>query len=433
VAMSAEEIIDRRRLRTSMRWWRLAAFVLLAIALIASLSAGGAFEGMTRKGSDHIARVRIDGVISSDRKMVELLESLKKKNQVKAVILEISTPGGSTAGGEALYEAVRDLAAKKPVVASVDTLAASAGYMIACATDQIVARRSSIVGSIGVLFQYGDVAGLLDKLGVHVDAIKSSPLKAEPSPFKPASEEAKAMVSRVVGDSYDWFVNLVAERRKMPIDKTRALADGSIYTGTQGLANGLVDRIGGEETARKWLVDERGISDDLKIVEWKSQAENPYGIDATMATLLKIAGIDAQLVQESGLNRLIERTLFLDGLRSQMQERLFFSGDRNNDKVRTGPVDCREESAPLPAGCGKHRQRHFRRDHAGALPRQPRGTARFRRVFGEEPAGAHRAQSAHRRQGRGRREMGAVLQDRQGTARKTERRLRREIFPGDTA
>jgi len=320
MAGSVDELIDRRRLRRKVTWWRVAALVALAAFVFALVGATGLGERLSRKGRDHIARVKIEGVISNDRDMIELLADLAKRPRVKAVILDISSPGGTTVGGEAYYEEVRRLAAKKPVVTSVGTLAASAGYMIASASDRIVARRSSIVGSIGVLFQYGDVSVLMDRIGVEVDAVKSSPLKAEPSPFKPASEEAKAMIGRIVDDSYEWFVGLVAERRQLDPARARALADGSIFTGAQGLANGLVDEIGDEETARKWLVAERGISDNLKIVEWKpDRGGSAFSNPASLAPLLRLLGFEPPASSAGKLLENLEKRLFLDGLVSLMQ------------------------------------------------------------------------------------------------------------------
>ncbi len=319
--LTADEMIEKRRTRKRLGFWRLAAFVALAVMLVALAAWGGAFKQLGEKASSHIARVKIEGIVTDDRELLALLEELGKKDAVKAVILDINSPGGSTVGGEAVYEAVRALASKKPVVASVGTLAASAGYMIACASDQIVARRSSIVGSIGVLFQYGDVSSLFDKVGVKVDAVKSSPLKAEPSPFHPATEEAKQMIGRVVTDSYGWFVDLVTERRKFDRAKTLSLADGSIFTGSQGLANGLVDRIGGEEAAKAWLVEAKAISTDLKIVEWKPKREsdNPFIGASASISLRQMLESPIDRVSIDELRKVLSRGLFLDGLQSVMQ------------------------------------------------------------------------------------------------------------------
>ena len=325
-ALSADEIVDRRRMKRRITFWRIVALLLLAASIAAVLWALGAFEGLSKQSSDHIARVRISGVITNDKPMLDLLEDLKDKDQVKAVILDISSPGGSTVGGEAIYEAVRELAEEKPVATSVGTLAASAGYMIAAASDHIVARRSSIVGSIGVIFQYGQVSELLDKIGVEVKEIKSSPLKAEPSPFKPASPEAQAMIDRIVQDSYQWFVGLVAERRDFTPLKARQLADGSIFTGAQGLENGLIDEIGDEETAKAWLVAEKGLSKDLEIYSWKPDRgndlypSNPAGKAATALRWLAVQlGLAAPAAPLHELYEVLPDRLFLDGLVSMLQ------------------------------------------------------------------------------------------------------------------
>lgn len=323
-ALSVDALIDRRRMKRRVTFWRIAALVLLAAAILAALSAMGAFDGLGKKNTDHIARVSISGVITNDKPLIDLLKDLKEEENVKGVILNISSPGGSTVGGEALYETVLDLASEKPVATSVGTLAASAGYMIASASDHIVARRSSIVGSIGVIFQYGQVSELLDKIGVEVNEIKSAPLKAEPSPFKETSPEARAMIDRLVQDTYEWFVGIVAERRGFTPLKARQLADGSIFTGSQGLENGLIDAIGDEETAKEWLVSDRGLSEDLEIETWKpkrpsdSLLANPAGNGLLVWVSRKLGLAPAQGAVDAVKEVLPER-LFLDGLISILQ------------------------------------------------------------------------------------------------------------------
>lgn len=321
MSMTPDQIIDRRRLRRKLTFWRLGAFMLAVAFITALASASGLFDNFSKKSSDHIARVKISGFISNDRDLLELLEELGKKDPVKAVLLDVSSPGGSTVGGEAIYEAVRSLADKKPVVTSVGTLAASAGYMIACASDHIVAHRSSILGSIGVLIQYGDVSKLFDKLGVEVDSVKSSPLKAEPSPFSPASEEAKEMLANVVDDTYEWFISIVADRRSLSPVKARQLSDGSIFTGRQSLENGLIDAIGTEDDARTWLVENKDIDSELKFVDWKPKSKRSSGfIDSRAITQIsKWFGIDVDGATADQLRDLLPRPLFLDGLVSVMQ------------------------------------------------------------------------------------------------------------------
>lgn len=292
MSLDADQIIDRRRLRRKLSFWRVAAFVLAAVALFAGLVAlmpGSTFG--PRKS--HIARVTLDGVIVENRDLQKTLDRIAESRSARALIVAIDSPGGTTAGSEAIYEAIRKVAAKKPVVAQIGTLAASGGYAAAIAADHIVARRTSITGSIGVLFQWADVSRLLGDIGVEVDTVKSGPLKAEPNPFEPASEEAKAAIRSLVLDSYDWFVGLVAERRNLDMPVARRLADGRIYTGGQALELGLVDAIGGEETALDWLESSHGIDRKLQIRDWSRDGSlGGFGLAETAAAIARSAGLD---------------------------------------------------------------------------------------------------------------------------------------------
>jgi len=321
VSINADEIIDRRRLRKKISFWRIATFVILGIALLGMIGFGLNKAGLSSASTDHIARVKITGVITNDEPMLKLLKELKDDEKVKAVILNVSSPGGSTVGGEAMFEAVRELAEKKPVTTNVGTLAASAGYMIASASDHIVARRSSIVGSIGVLFQYADASELLDKVGVKVKAIKSSPMKAEPNPFNPASPESVAMIDRLIQDSYKWFVEIVADRRNMKEFEVLKLADGSIFTGSQSLENGLIDAIGGEEAAVKWLNEEKEIAKELKVIEHrpKRPTDSIFGNPAAIAKIAGIFGLELGHSEAKALEAALRERLPLDGLVSIWQ------------------------------------------------------------------------------------------------------------------
>jgi protease-4 len=323
MAIRADELIDRRRLRRKLTFWRAAALLLAAIAI-------GVFgywsfgEGVTGQRASHIAKVKIEGTIMTDDELIDRLERIGKADSVKGVILAINSPGGTTAGGEAIYEAVRKLAAKKPVTAQVGTLAASAGYMIASATDHIVARQSSIVGSIGVLVQFPDVTGLMDKIGVKMEFVKSSPLKAEPNPFTPTTEEERAMLRSMIMDSYDWFVGLVAERRPLSEAEARQLADGSIWTGRQALDRKLVDALGGEEVAVAWL-EQKGVEAGLDVVEWKARrSRSSLLFPAALDGLAEALGLSSEgdLLRRIGADR-----IFLDGLVSLWQPARGASGE----------------------------------------------------------------------------------------------------------
>jgi protease IV len=217
---------------------------------------------------DSIARIEIDGTIASDPSRLKVLEAIGDAADVKAVVIAINSPGGTTAGGEELYEAIGKLRAKKPVVAYVKELGASAAYMAAIASDRIFVRRLSIVGSIGVLFQTTDASKLMQTIGVDLDKVASGPLKAEPDIDEPMSAEVRASLQSLVDDSFSWFVDIVAERRGMTRAEVLPLADGRIVTGNQGIADKLVDEVGGEAEAIAWLEANKQIKADLPVVTW---------------------------------------------------------------------------------------------------------------------------------------------------------------------
>jgi protease IV len=304
----ADDIIDRRRLRHKLTFWRIAAVAaaLACLAVLAVLSVpDDSFGG---KSQPHIAKVRIEGTIVEDEELLGILEQVAESKTVKGVIIAVDSPGGTTAGGEAIFDAVRKISASKPVVAQVGTLAASAGYMIAAATDHIVARQSSIVGSIGVLFQYPNVKGLLDKIGVDVRTIKSSPLKAEPNFFSEPPPGAEEMIRAMILDSYDWFKGLVEDRRPLSGTEVAELADGSVFTGRQAIGNKLIDEIGGEEAAEAWLTG-KGLDEDLEIIEWKK----PEPVTGLFWTRAVIGWLGLDPLAASPTDAISDR-LFLDGL-----------------------------------------------------------------------------------------------------------------------
>lgn len=318
MSLAVDEILDRRRMRKRLTFWRILALLGLIATIIAVLVASGVGTSLSGKSSPHIARISISGFITEDQKLIDLIEKAKKDKKVEGVIIRMDSPGGATVGGEAIYEAVRALAKEKPTVTSVGGLAASAGYMIAVATDYIVARRSSLVGSIGVLFQYPDASKLLDIVGIKVEEIKSSPLKAAPSPFSPAQEDAKAVLRDLVKDSFGWFRGLVKERRKYSDAEVDLVATGRVFSGAQGKANRLIDAIGGEEVARDWLSSKRGLSKKLKTVDWKPEKET-IGLFSSLSWLGGLTGKTGFLSASPELRKiqkLLRERIFLDGLLS---------------------------------------------------------------------------------------------------------------------
>lgn len=305
MSLTNEYLIDRRRLRRKLGFWRLAATLALAAAALAVLARTGVGSlASPEKLVPHVARLQIQGLITGDRDTIDLVKSIGDSH-ASAVLVGIDSAGGTTAGAEKLYEELRRLAAKKPVVAVVGNLGASGAYIAALAADQIVARGNSLVGSVGVLFQYPNVHELLGRAGVTVEQIKSSPLKAAPNGFEPTSEAARAAIENLVEDSFGWFKGLVKDRRKLDDEELAKVADGRVFTGRQALGLKLVDVIGGEREAIEWLEANKGIAKKLPVREWKKSRSlerlGLFGAAAWAARALGLAGVAEALEAGAGV------------------------------------------------------------------------------------------------------------------------------------
>lgn len=260
MSLETDLLLDRRRLKRRLVLWRtLTVLVLVGAALVVWHREAGTLVG------PRVARLTVTGIITQDRKLDDEVAKLAEDTRIKALIVEIDSPGGSVAGGEALHDVIALVAAKKPVVVVMDGVAASAGYMIAVPAARIFAQSGTLTGSIGVLLPTGEVSGLLKTLGVSVQDITSGPLKDQPSFTKPLTPEGLAVLHGIVMDMYDQFVEMVAAGRHMDADKVRQLGDGRAYTGRQALKLGLVDAIGGEREARAWLAETRDVPVKLPV------------------------------------------------------------------------------------------------------------------------------------------------------------------------
>jgi protease IV len=314
MSLDSDVIVDRRRIRRKLTFWRVAAG-LVAVAAIVTAGAIATTSGPAALAGS-IARVNIDGLIRSDQQRVEALERLEKSNHA-AVIVHINSPGGTTAGSEQLYDALVRLKAKKPLVVVVEGLAASGGYIAAIAGDHIVARQSSLVGSIGVLFQFPNFTELMKTVGVKVEEVKSSPLKAAPNGFEPTSPEARAALDALVKDSYAWFRGLVKERRGMDDVLLEKVADGRVFTGRQAVELKLIDQLGDEKAAVAWLVSEKKIKSDLPVRDYKltPQFGDLTFLRATASIAFDALGLGsiARRIEQAGVAQAVDQ-LSLDGM-----------------------------------------------------------------------------------------------------------------------
>ena len=319
MSLDADMIVDRRRMRRKLTFWRVFA-VALAIASVVAVGAALRTPGdgslLIGSAGGSIARVTITGLIRSDLQRVEALERLGR-SAAKAVIVHVNSPGGTTSGSEELHDSLKRLKEQKPTVVVVDGLAASGGYIAALAADYIVAQETSLVGSIGVLFQYPNFGDLLKTLGVRVEEIKSSPLKAAPNGFEPTSAEARAAIESIVMDSYAWFRGLVKDRRQLDEAALDRVADGRVFTGRQGVALKLVDELGDERTAIAWLANTKNIDPKTPVRDFRLRdrfSDLPFLHTAAVAVLDALGlGALARRIETSGAVQAIER-LNLDGL-----------------------------------------------------------------------------------------------------------------------
>jgi protease IV len=316
MSLDADYIVDRRRMRRKLTFWRIFAVMVAAFAIVGTALAIRSPSGFASGAGPYIARVTIEGLIRSDRDRVDALERLGRSS-ARAVIVTINSPGGTTGGSEQLYDALKRLKEQKPMVVVVEGLAASGGYIAALASDHIVAQSSALVGSIGVLFQYPNLSELMKTVGVKVEEIKSSPLKAAPNPFEPASPEARAAVEAVVMDSYDWFRGLVRDNRKLDGADLTRVTDGRVFTGRQAIDLKLIDELGDEKQALAWLAKEKGVDPKTRVRNY--DLERRFGdlpfLHVAAAMVFDAVGLGAwaRRVEAWGTMRAIER-LNLDGL-----------------------------------------------------------------------------------------------------------------------
>ena len=293
MALDVDALMDRRRLKRQVQIWRMLA-ILLAVAAVLAIGARIAIEKKS-----HIARITVSGIIAEDKKRNKAIDAAAADSDVKALIVVINSPGGTVVGAEQLYARLRDVAKKKPVVATMGTLATSAGYYIAVGADRIFAYEGTITASIGVIFQATDMTALLERIGIKVEAIKSGPVKASPNPFEKTTPEARAVIDALVKDSFDQFLSLVRTRRRLGDETVKIIADGRVVTGRQAKVLGLVDEIGGEDAALAWLQKEKKIDKDLKVkdidtkdsLDWSDLFGSVFGWRRDLTARLALDGL----------------------------------------------------------------------------------------------------------------------------------------------
>jgi protease-4 len=314
MSLDADAIVDRRRMRRKLTFWRVVALLVVVLAVAGAAVLLAPKTGLT-PGATAIARIKIQGLIRGNQARVEALERLGK-SRARAVIVHVDSPGGTTAGAEQLYDSLRALQAKKPMVVVVDGMAASGAYIAALSAEHIIAHDTSLVGSIGVLFQYPNFTEVLKTVGIQVESIKSSPLKAAPNGFEPTSPAARAAIEAIVLDSFAWFKGLVKDRRRMDDAQLAQVADGRVFTGRQAVGLKLIDGLGNEKTALAWLEKEKKVPANTPVRDYRLEPRfSELSFLHLAAWTFEAAGLSAfaQRIEAWGAVQAVER-LNLDGL-----------------------------------------------------------------------------------------------------------------------
>jgi protease-4 len=318
MSLETEIVLDRRQLRRRLSLWRGLAITGLVIALGGYLLSADETSGVFAK--KHVARISFTGTITESRAELQMLRKIRDAKNVAGVIVFVNSPGGTTTGGEAIYEELRKIAEKKPVVAQFGTVAASAGYIVGLAADHIVSRGNTITGSVGVLMQWPEVGDLLSKVGVKMNEVKSGELKAAPSIFAPADQPSLGVVREMIDDGFRWFASLVETRRGIKVADVPGLEQGRIFSGREAVAKKLVDEIGGEPEAQRWLEEKRGVDKELSIIDWQPASSETWGLSSSASTMFgNLFGAEGRQIAEIVSRTRALGTLGLDGMLSVWQ------------------------------------------------------------------------------------------------------------------
>jgi protease-4 len=215
---------------------------------------------------DKVAIIEIKGVILDPQPAIEKLIRFRKNEQVKAIILRIDSPGGGVGPAQEIYAEVKKTQREKKVLASVGSVAASGGYYIACAADEIMANPGSITGSIGVIVESLNIEELLKKIGLRSNVVKSGKHKDIGSPMRPMTEEERKLLQGVLDSIHEQFIQAVADGRKLPVETIRPLADGRIFSGNQAKSLGLIDSLGNLEDAITLAAQMGGIKGEPEVI-----------------------------------------------------------------------------------------------------------------------------------------------------------------------
>ncbi len=252
------------------RWVWISLATLAVIFLILKIVDLSADDDGFASG-DKIGIIPVEGPIFASKQIVEDLETLAQRKDIKAIVLRINSPGGSIAPSQEIYEKVCRVNDIKPVVTSMGSVAASGGYYIALGSTSIMANKGSITGSIGVIVEYPVAAELLEKIGLSIETVKSGPLKDAGSTSRAVTEEDRLYFENIIQDLHRQFSGAVAKERGMDVDSVAILADGRVYTGVQAVELGLIDTLGTYEDAITLAAELSGLQGKPKTYQIRHQ------------------------------------------------------------------------------------------------------------------------------------------------------------------
>jgi protease-4 len=238
---------------------------LLLFLLVLSLTLA-LFQTSLPPLKNKIALIRIEGPIFDSKEPVKEIKEYAKTASIKAIVLRIDSPGGAVAPSQEIYDEVKRAATKKKIVVSMGSIAASGGYYIAAPSSKIIANPGTLTGSIGVIMELPNFEGLMDKIGIKTEIIKSGKHKDMGSGFRGIKKEERAILQGVMDNVHKQFIKAVAEGRKLEIEEVKKIADGRIFTGEQAVKYGLVDQLGSLEDAIKTAAKMVGIKDEPEVV-----------------------------------------------------------------------------------------------------------------------------------------------------------------------
>jgi protease-4 len=224
------------------------------------------YTAVNRSAREKVALVRVEGPIIEAKSVVEEIKGYVKDSSVRAIVLRVDSPGGGVVPSQEIYEQVIKAKAAKKVVVSMGSVAASGGYYISAPADRIIANQGTITGSIGVIMVVPNLKGLLDKVGIKTEVVKSGKNKDLASVFRGIGDEERAIIQGVMDDVHEQFISAVSDCRKIPIEKARAIADGRIFSGRQAINVGLVDEVGDLEYAIRSAAKLAGIEGEPEVI-----------------------------------------------------------------------------------------------------------------------------------------------------------------------